>query len=271
MDMLEYIKAHGLQKYMPPLSAEEQKEYEQVSQDPNYGVRGVFPLPPESEDLVFLHQKIRERKAFTVLEFGVGYSTLVMAHALLQNKREFEEAPVEIRKGIRCNSPFELHAVDASTEWIDRCKLLISSHPELVEVVTLHHSDVSCTQLQGRMCHAYSNIPDVIPDFIYLDGPSTEHVSGSVYGMTFSNNSDRTVMSADPCIMEPTLLPGVFMVVDGRTNNARFIRNNLQRCWAYKWLRERDVSTFELQEDPLGPFNERMLDYCGLKTHSSSS
>ena len=89
--------------------------------------------------------------------------------------------------------------------------------------------------------------------------------------MTFSNNADRTVMSADPCIMEPTLLPGVFMVVDGRTNNARFIKNNLQRCWAYKWLRERDVSTFELQEDPLGPFNERMLDYCGLKIHSSSS
>lgn len=128
---------------------------------------------PETDDLVFSHQKICKRKAFTVLEFDAGYSILVMAHALLHHKHEFEETPVEIRKGTRCNSPFELQAVAASLEWIDRCQLLISSRSEPVEVVTLHHSDVSCTKPQGSMCHAYISILDVISDFILSRG--TQH------------------------------------------------------------------------------------------------
>jgi len=115
------------------------------------------------------------------------------------------------------------------------------------------------------MCHSYEYIPDVVPDFIYLDGPSTADVEGSVNGMTFARNPDRTVMSADPCIMESILLPGCFMVIDGRTNNARFIKNNFQRQWCYDWLEDRDVSTFELVEEPLGELNRNMLVYCGLR------
>ena len=71
------------------------------------------------------------------------------------------------------------------------------------------------------------------------------------------------VKSADLCLMEPTLLPGCFIVVDG-TNNARFIKNNFQRGWLYTWHVERDISTFELKEEPIGTLNSNMLKYCGL-------
>ena len=33
------------------------------------------PFPPDVQDLSRIHRMIRERHSFTVLEFGVGYST----------------------------------------------------------------------------------------------------------------------------------------------------------------------------------------------------
>ena len=116
----------------------------------------------------------------------------------------------------------------------------------------------------GRVCHSYDELPDLVPDFIYLDAPGTADVRGSVQGMTFHSCPDRTVLSADPCIFEPTLLPGCFIVIDGRTNNARFLKNNFQRDWTHTWLKERDVTTFELVEEPLGLLNFNMMRYCGL-------
>jgi len=40
------------------------------------------PIPPDLDDLVRLHKIIRKRKCRTILEFGVGYSTVIMADAL---------------------------------------------------------------------------------------------------------------------------------------------------------------------------------------------
>ena len=38
--------------------------------------------PPEIIDLIRLHYIIRLRKITTILELGIGYSTLVMSHAI---------------------------------------------------------------------------------------------------------------------------------------------------------------------------------------------
>ena len=53
---------------------------------------GDFPkieqnYDPEIDDLYFLHKTITERKVSTVLEFGIGYSTVIMANALNHNKK----------------------------------------------------------------------------------------------------------------------------------------------------------------------------------------
>ena len=45
------------------------------------------PFGPELLDLYRLHQIILKYKRTTVLEFGVGWSTKVMANALLINKK----------------------------------------------------------------------------------------------------------------------------------------------------------------------------------------
>jgi hypothetical protein len=50
-------------------------------------------------------------------------------------------------------------------------------------------------------------------------------------------------------------LPGTFILVDGRTNNVRFLKNNFQRNYEFYWDKEFDRSTFELKEEKLGPYN----------------
>ena len=69
-------------------------------------------------------------------------------------------------------------------------------------------------------------------------------------------------MSADLLLMEPFLLPGTLIVVDGRTANARFLQNNFQRNWEYRHHAEADIHTFELIEAPLGKINQRQLEFC---------
>jgi len=62
-------------------------------------------------------------------------------------------------------------------------------------------------------------------------------------------------MSGDLLLMEPILLPGTFVLIDGRTNNARFLKNNLKRDFQIKWDKVGDVTTMELMEERLGKYN----------------
>ncbi len=96
----------------------------------------------------------------------------------------------------------------------------------------------------------YDSLPDIVPDFIYLDGPDPKDIKGDINGLSFKCDK-RTVMSGDVILMESTLLPNSFILVDGRTNNARFLKRMLLRNWKVNWNVEGDVTTFELDEEPL--------------------
>ena len=67
---LEYLNAEGLFKEGILTSQNEQNA-----------------IPPQYSDLARPHYLIRSRKVFSILEFGLGWSTLVMADALKNNKR----------------------------------------------------------------------------------------------------------------------------------------------------------------------------------------
>ena len=43
-------------------------------------------FPPDWRDLARLHNTVLARKSSTILEFGVGYSSIVLADGLRQNK-----------------------------------------------------------------------------------------------------------------------------------------------------------------------------------------
>jgi hypothetical protein len=81
-----------------------------------------------------------------------------------------------------------------------------------------------------------------------------------VNGLTFSI-PERTVMSADLLVMEPTLLPGTVVVVDGRESNTRFLLRNLQR--PVHVTTEADATIIELVEPRLGRIDVIGVDVFG--------
>jgi len=71
-------------------------------------------------------------------------------------------------------------------------------------------------------------------------------------------------MLGDVLFLEPILIPGTFIIVDGRKNNAYFLKNNFQRNWKISFNSNIDITTFELQDPTLGEYNTNMLKYCNI-------
>jgi len=215
------------------------------------------PFPPELDDLVRLHRLVRQRRVFTVLEFGVGYSTLVMSHALERNKADFEA--LEVKPRIRNSNMFRIFSLDSNETWIEETK---KHFPEaLLPFVEFARSPVHVGSFNGQICHFFDRIPNVVPDFIYLDGPHTKDIQGDFRGLDFQL-PERTVMAGDLLAMEPVFVPGMMIVADGRSNNVRFLHNNFRRTYDYHFDPDKEYSTLELVEDPLGRINRPQIDYC---------
>ena len=242
----QYIESEALDKIINFLENEDYAEgvFDAV------GGKLQIPFPPEIPDLVRLHKLVRERKCFTVLEFGVGYSTIVIADALRKNQKDWSH--LSKKPEIRNRFMFQLFSVDASKVWLENIKNIFPQ--ELADIVHFQFSEVEIGLFKGQLCHYYKKLPDIIPDLIYLDGPSAKDVQGNINGLTFQCE-ERTVMSADLLLMESTFLPRTFIVVDGRTNNARFLRRNFTRNYNVEWDKEGDVTLFELVEERLGKYN----------------
>jgi len=242
----EYLIQEGLNQH---INLDANADFEEGAFDAVSGKLNI-PFPPVAEDLARLHRLIRKRKAFTVLEFGSGLSTIVMADALSKNKADF--LAIEEKPELRNRFMFQIFSVESDKQWIEHSQSNFPKH--LLEHVNFHYSEIKIDTFNGRICHFYDNLPDIVPDFIYLDGPNPKDVKGNVNGMTFQCD-ERTVMAADLLLMESILLPGTFILVDGRTNNARFLKNNFQRNFEMNWDKDGDFTSFELKEERLGKYN----------------
>ena len=242
----EYLIQEGLNQY---INLDENADFKEGAFDAVSGKLNM-PFAPIAEDLARLHQLIRTRKAFTVLEFGSGLSSIVIADALSKNKTEF--LALDEKPELRNRFMFKIFSVESDKLWIENNQSNFPKH--LLEHVNFHYSEIKIDTFNGRICHFYDNLPDIVPDFIYLDGPNPKDVKGNVNGMTFQCD-ERTVMAADLLLMESILLPGTFILVDGRTNNARFLKNNFQRNFEMRWDKDGDITSFELKEERLGKYN----------------
>ncbi len=215
-------------------------------------------IQPNFTDLARLHKTIVNRKVFTVLEFGVGWSTLVMADALFKNKRNWELYNDNDKNTILKDNMFKLYSVDTSEYWVEQTKNRISN--DLLGFVSFEVSSVKIGDWQGRICHYYERLPDILPDFIYLDGPDPKDVKGEINGLTF-NNKDRHVVSADILMLESLLLPRTMLLVDGRVSNSRFLEKNFFRSWDVAYNQNSDITVFELNEGAIGKKNKLKIKY----------
>ncbi len=210
---------------------------------------------PEILDLARIYDLIIKNKPFTILEFGVGYSTIVIAKALYENQKEFDKRKIS---EIRNTKMFKVYSVDASKKWIEETNKNLPDY--LKKFVEFNHSPVETKVINNQLCHVYKNIPNVNPEFIYLDGPHPLDPIGKINNISFQC-LERTPISADILLLESTLLPGTTILVDGRVNNVRFLKNNLKRNYNYYWDRNGDITIIKLSEKKLGKINKLGFEF----------
>jgi len=250
-EISEYVKQFKLDELLQqPVISSELGVFDTVNPEM------TNPYLPDWVDLVRLHKIIRQRKATTILEFGCGYSTVVMAHALMLNDLDYGDF---VRANLRRGNPFELHSVDDMPEFVDITRERIPA--KLAPYVTLSVTTVNMATFNDRICTEYAEIPNICPDFVYLDAPSQHSAKGSVNGISTAH-PDRLPMGSDLLKMEHFFLPGTLFLVDGRTANARFLQSNLQRNWVHNHDSDSDIHTFELIEPPLGTLNKKQIEFC---------
>ncbi len=197
---------------------------------------GVLPLlrsgdpseiPSDLLDLANLHAAVLKRRPSVILEFGTGFSTVVLAHAMGPGGR--------------------LYSLDANEKWIENAKSKVPI--QLSDRIVFQYSPVNINVHNGELCHFYEKLPNIVPDFIYLDGPGTHDIHGEIRGLTFQPSGQvRQQVAADILLYESTLKKGATLVVDSRYINVHFLIRNLRRRWRVQIDRIRRQTAFVLIE-----------------------
>ena len=188
-------------------------------------------MKPDLIDLKNIFELITSRKPKCVLEFGVGFSTICISLALKENEK---------------NGFFgHLYTVDAEKFWIKNTEDKFPS--DLKKYVTFHHSPCSVSTVNNQLVCNFDILPNISPNFIYLDGPSSS--VGSIRGLGF-DEGDRRMVNSDILLYESSSPSDFFILIDRRYVNMNFLINNLK----YKYTVKKDLAlgivTFERKYQP---------------------
>jgi hypothetical protein len=211
---------------------------------------------PDLKDLYFLYQLIILNKRITVLEVGCGWSSVVIRKALNANKIKYSK---EV-KNLRRKNHFECISIDNEKKWILNAKKLLKKFKINHNRKDFFFSNCEMTEIKGNYATRFTKFPLINPDLIYLDGPDQFNIKGKIRNFTISHK-DMMPMTSDILSIEYYLTPGTIILMDGRTANARFLRDNLKRNWNYKYLESMDINIFFLNEKPLGKYNRQQLKF----------
>jgi len=193
-------------------------------------------FPPDVKDLDRLFKNIVHVQPLTVFEFGCGFSTFAIIEAL-----KVVESRAKKIEGIE--HPFVCFSIDTNKDWQDEIR---SKIPEADRKrVIFHHSDCVMDTWNGQISCHYKTLPDVIPDFIYLDGPDPRDVKGDVNGVSF-RHIDRPTINSDALMLESALNYQAAVLIDGRILNAHFLINNFKRQWNVTIDKENDFTFLQL-------------------------
>lgn len=172
-------------------------------------------LEPMWGDLWFLHNWVKKKQPRTILEFGSGCSTVIMAHALWYNRKGW------------------IDSIENELIWLQRTERMMPSY--LSEISTLYCCPAEAGTYNGEKVLRYCPSYPTKPDFIYLDGPRL-----------FVNYK----ITINPFELEPSFPKGFTMVVDCREETVKFFVENFKR--RYRVIRiytiHNGLTIFELLE-----------------------
>ena len=212
---------------------------------------------PELLDLYNLYWIIRLNKRITSLEFGCGWSSLIIAKALNDNKSLYLKKTLKLRR----NYKFKNFIIDNEIKFLRITKKKIGNFDKkLLNNSIFNFSKCRVKQNNFNYVTEFDNLPKINPDFIYLDGPDQFNIYKSKDGYNI-NNKDLTPMSADILKIEFFLNPGTIILIDGRGANANFLKTKFLRKWKYKYLKSLDQHIFYLNEKPYGVHSENLKNF----------
>ena len=226
------------------------KDYENLQKKGGHTV-----YPPDLFDLYRIHKFIILNRRISTLEFGSGWSTIVIAHALNINKNNFLKKI--LKKKLRFSNPFKHYVLENEKKFLNITKKRTKSYLKNINVNYFYSENVMSIY-KNRICSEYKKLPQVNPDFVYLDGPDQFNIKNKKNNLTIAHK-DMMPMNSDLIKIEYFLTPGTIILTDGRTANANFLRNSFQRHWKYKFFPEHDQSLFLLCDKPLGKYNLEQL------------
>jgi hypothetical protein len=178
-----------------------------------------------------------------------------MADALAKNKRDFNTF---VSANLRRSNAFEIHSVDDMGDYIKITQDRLST--DLKKRVFFKHSDVQMTTFSGRICTEYVELPNIAPDFIYLDGPDQFDIKGNINGINIGHNDLMPIM-CDILKFEFFLKPGTIICVDGRAANVNFLKSFFKRNWIEYYNIQLDMYVLYLDSKPLGSANKKQLKF----------
>jgi|SRR5882724_1093895 len=168
-------------------------------------IRPPSAIPPNFSDLWFLYKTVRWRNPNIILEFGSGCSTVILTQALYDNQRHSSK------------SHSYLYSVDADPYWAEVTARTLPTH--LRKFCEISYSPLLEVEYQGIPGFRHANVPNVVPNLVYLDGPPL--------------TPEREV-AVDILYIEDKLPPDFYLIIDGRKNNTMFLKRNLKRRYSFK-------------------------------------
>ena len=100
----DFLNQNKLPELLGVSISESEAYINQMYDNPIFNVDPVKTLQPDFKDLYRLHWLVTSRRVTTILEFGVGKSTIIFNDALLKNKALYDNY---ILKNLRRSNLFE--------------------------------------------------------------------------------------------------------------------------------------------------------------------
>lgn len=251
IDLEEYFFNNHLDKLL-----QVDKYTRPVNQQPSdtflqEGSNTIFEI--DCQDLSRLHAVITYFNVINVIELGSGLSTNVIGDALRINSEKLQKKIAKVRR----RDPFISYSVECDAKYIELTRDLISK--KNMKHVKIHHTNAIVSKYRDSLAGMHKSLPQVCPDFIYIDGPSPYSYENSGDFNLNVSHPDITNITCDLLTIENFLLPGTIVIFDGMTNNSRFNSRNLERSWLIHEDIVNDYTILILDEEPLGIHNINQL------------
>ena len=215
------------------------------------------PYRPEIYDLYILYWIIKLNKRITSLEFGSGWSSLIIAIALFENKLSYFKQTINLRR----NNKFKNFILENEKKYLNLTKKKIYKYNKsLLKHSVFNFSKCRVKKLNFNYVTMFDKLPKVNPDFIYLDGPDQFNIISEKDSFNI-DSKDLTPMAADILKIEFFLNPGTIILVDGRGPNVNFLKRKFLRKWKYKYLKNLDQHIFYLDEKPYGIHSKNLIKF----------